>query len=335
MMHSRDSLLEWAMPCGTWFGHRVRASVLFLVVPIILGIQVWDFRLAVIFGLFLAIAVLIHEIALLFAIRISGGEVREMLMWPLGGVPRMAGSGLSPAPVASVIAALVSAAVSVLCLPSLLARGSDWSFLNPMVLPVHEIAGNIEFDLLSLFFFVNWIVLLVNLLPAQPLDGGRVLDSVVVNRVGAIVGRQVVARIGMAVGVGVILSALLLENVWFCAIGAVLVGYNLREAMRLQVAESFDDSFMGYDFSQGYTSLERSTMQGDETPRSPGLFHKWTERRRQRRAERQRAKAEQADRQLDSLLEKVHTYGIDSLTDAERRTLRRVSARYRGRTDGT
>lgn len=322
------------MPCGTWFGHRVRASVLFFLVPAILGIQVWDFRFAIIFGLFLAIAVLIHEVALLFAIRISGGEVREMLMWPLGGVPRMAGSGLSPAPVASVIAALVSAAVSVLCIPTLLSRGADWSFLNPMLLPVHEVAGNVEYDLLSLFFFVNWIVLLVNLLPAQPLDGGRVLDSLVVNRAGAVVGRQVVARIGMAVGVGVILSALLLENVWFCAIGAVLVGYNLRESLRLQVAESFDDSFMGYDFSQGYTSLERSTTQSEET-RAPGFFQQWSERRRQRRADRQRAKAEQADRQLDTLLEKVHTYGIDSLTDSERRTLRRVSARFRGRTDGT
>lgn len=333
MMHSHDSVLEWAMPCGTWFGHRIRASALFLLVPAILGIQLWDLRLAVVVGLLLAAAVLIHELALLIATRLAGSEVRDLFLWPLGGVPRLANSPGSPPPVASAIAALVSAAVSVVCLAVLLQGDLDLSLLNPFHLPVSRISGELEYDLLSLFFFVNWVILIVNLIPAQPLDGGRVLDSLVVSRVGMTVGRPMVARIGMAIGVGMILSALLLMSVWLCAIGAVLVGYNLRESMRHQAAENFDDSFMGYDFSQGYTSLERSAAD-EAIPASPGLVQRWRERRRKRRENRLREKAERAEQELDALLEKVHTYGIDSLTDSERRTLRRVSARYRGKSEG-
>ena len=318
------------MPCGTWFGHRVRMSALFLVVPVILGMQVWNLRLALLVGLFLMAAVLIHEIALLCAIRLSGGEVRELFLWPLGGVPRMGSTSIPPAPVASVIAALVSAAVAVMCLPALMrAETIDWSILNPLVLPVEEVAGNIEYDMLALFFFANWLVLLVNLIPAQPLDGGRVVETMVISRTGTTMGKQIVTRVGMAVGLVMIFSALLLQSVWLCALGALLAGYNLRESMRHQSAENFDDSFMGYDFSQGYTSLERSNASESES--SPSLIKRWMERRKARREVRLREKAERAERDLDALLAKVHNYGIDSLTDSERRTLRRVSARYRGR----
>ena len=91
-----------------------------------------------------------------------------------------------------------------------------------------------------------------------------------------------------------------------------------------------EDSLFGYDFSQGYTSLEKSVP--PESASKPGLIQRWLLRRRTLRDERQRAKAEEAERELDFLLAKVHTYGIDSLTDSERRILKRASARYKGRT---
>jgi hypothetical protein len=136
-------------------------------------------------------------------------------------------------------------------------------------------------------------------------------------------------RVGTAVGLLAIVAALGLESVWLCALGAGLLAFNLRESHRQLMAESFDESFMGYDFSQGYTSLERSVPV--ETEVRPGVLRRWLTRRRAVREERSRVRAEEAERELDLLLAKVHTFGIDSLTDTERRTLKRASARYRGR----
>ena len=103
---------------------------------------------------------------------------------------------------------------------------------------------------------------------------------------------------------------------------------NLQESFQLRASEGYDDSFMGYDFSQGYTSLDR----GDDHPlpaRRPSLWRRWREQRRAEKFLREQEQEAEAEKQLDLLLEKVHSEGIDSLSDAERRLLDHVSARYR------
>ena len=198
------------------------------------------------------------------------------------------------------------------------------------MLPATDLDKEFGFGLRALFVYANWILAVANLLPAAPLDGGRILEVILTGRFGQSLGQQTLYRAGMSVGFCVIIGALLAESVWFCALGAGLFAFNLRESLRQQIAENFDESFMGYDFSQGYTSLERSVPTEMEV--KPGLLQRWLSRRRMHREERQRNKAIEAERELDFLLAKVHTYGINSLTDSERRTLKRASARYRDRT---
>ena len=91
-----------------------------------------------------------------------------------------------------------------------------------------------------------------------------------------------------------------------------------------------EDEVFGYDFSQGYTSLERST---EVTPPRPGMFSRWLQAMRESRTRRRRAQEAAEDRQVDDILSRLHRDGYDSLTPAERALLKRVSARYRGRAD--
>ncbi|MBA3314071.1 MAG: M50 family metallopeptidase [Planctomycetaceae bacterium] len=329
-MQYRDSLYDWAFPCGTWFGIRVRFSPLFLLVPIVLGIQRWDARLAALVGLCLVASVLLHELAHVFAIRLTGGVVNETLLWPLGGLTRVSLVSPSAAPVATALAGpLMSLLIGVICLSGLMRADIHWKLLDPLSLPETNLETEFGRGLLAIFFYTNWLLVAANILPALPFDGGRVLDLVLSNRFGPSLGQQTTLRAGIFVGCSVIVAALLSESVWLCALGAGVVAFNLRDSLRHQIADNFDESFMGYDFSQGYTSLERSVPA--ETEVRPGLFQRWLARRRACREERQRMRALEAERELDFLLAKVHTYGINSLTDSERRTLKRASTRYRGR----
>jgi stage IV sporulation protein FB len=91
-----------------------------------------------------------------------------------------------------------------------------------------------------------------------------------------------------------------------------------------------EDSPFGYDFSQGYTSLER-----DQPPpprrRQPNVWQRWRQRRAQRKQQLQDEQRELEERRMDELLEKVQRLGLQGLTDEERRFLTRVSAKYRNR----
>ena len=101
---------------------------------------------------------------------------------------------------------------------------------------------------------------------------------------------------------------------------------SLVEWFQMRTADTLDDSFMGYDFSQGYTSLERSTKPNQPAGRRRrGWLESWRERRRTLKEQRARLHAEQAQQQLDEILAKVHLNGISSLTDAERRQLIRAA----------
>ncbi len=85
-----------------------------------------------------------------------------------------------------------------------------------------------------------------------------------------------------------------------------------------------------YDFSQGYTSLERDRPAAPSTRRT-GWWQRWSQRRAARKLLREAEQREAEEKRFDQLLEKVHREGMAALTDEERRFMNRVSDRYRNR----
>ncbi len=92
-----------------------------------------------------------------------------------------------------------------------------------------------------------------------------------------------------------------------------------------------EDSLLGYDFSQGYTSLERDQPAPRKRRPRENVWQRWWRRRAQRKLQRQQEQREADERRMDQLLEKVQRDGLQSLTDEERRFLKRVSDKYRNR----
>jgi Zn-dependent protease/predicted transcriptional regulator len=124
-------------------------------VPYILG-------LIATLGLF--ISVVIHELGHAMAARVYGVKTREITLWLLGGVaqleqmPRTRG--------AEAVIAIAGPVVSV-------ALAGLFGLLRGLV-PPEAITGQF---LVSYLAFINLALALFNLLPALPLDGGRILRS--------------------------------------------------------------------------------------------------------------------------------------------------------------
>ena len=118
------------------------------------------------FALFLALGV--HELAHLAAAKLTRVDIAEIRLMPFGGSARIENPyRLSPA---QLIPTALAGPAANLALAVLLAALAQWGVLNP-VRTVELIAPNL-------------ILTLFNLIPALPLDGGRILYAVLQRPLG-------------------------------------------------------------------------------------------------------------------------------------------------------
>ena len=133
------------------------------------------------------LALLLHETGHLLTARGLGHRVRSLELWPFGAALAMdlgTGSrGALPVALAGPLCNLAAAAMSLLLL---------------RLLPPTE-------GVMEPFFLVNLSLAAVNLLPAEPLDGGRALSSLLSRSLGARRARRLTAWTGLLLG-GALLS---------------------------------------------------------------------------------------------------------------------------------
>ncbi len=181
-------------------------------------------------ALLLFASILAHEFGHALVARRHGIEVEEIDLWLLGGVSRLRGEAHDPSDelryalagpaVTAVIAACFG--VALLALPS----------STPAI-----IRALVEYQVL-----INGLILVFNLLPAFPLDGGRVLRSLLWRRSGDI-GRSTETAAGVGRGFGMVmifLGALEFlsgapEGLWLALIGFFLVMASGQQAVGAQV----------------------------------------------------------------------------------------------------
>lgn len=308
---------------------------MFLLIVPAFCVHLGQVRTGLVFALVLFVSVLLHEFMHILAARMTGGDGNEVQVTPFGGLamchpaPTFSSQMWTPAggPLSNLVLCIATAV-------PLWQLGKLTDVLNPFIFPDVELAGE---DLLPgmmvLVFKANWLLVLINLIPVHPLDGGRILLTWLTWRMDGHRSRDIYSKVGSGAGALIILAGLLASSPFAMLLGTVVLVSNIYEMFQLsaQTAEA-DESFLGYDFSQGYTSLERGYDGDEDIPaddHETGLIDRWkTQREEKRRQKEEQAEKEMAE-QLDVLLDKLHKHGEDALTPTEKRQLKEISARMR------
>lgn len=178
-------------------------------------------------------------------------------------------------------------------------------------------------------FWLNWFLLLLNLLPGFPLDGGRMLQALLWWRGDYRQATLAAIFAGFVVMVVIGLFAVVVNEL--LPFGLAIFIYMTCRQQWFVLETGGEEATLGYDFSQGYTSLERDQPTAPVRRRRPNFIQRWLQRRAQRKQQQETETREAEERRMDELLEKVQQHGLQALTDEERRFLTRVSARYRNR----
>ncbi len=183
--------------------------------------------------------------------------------------------------------------------------------------------------ILAQFFLVNWFLFCINLLPAFPLDGARLFQSWRWKHGEFRQATATTAYVGFLIMLVVGVYAIAVNDILPAGLAAIIFVQCSHQLVLLdRTAEEMPP--LGYDFSEGFTSLER-----EEAPPPPPPKLTWLQRIRQRRLaarlQREQQQRESEERRLDELLDKILHQGRQSLTDEELRFLTRVSNRYPNR----
>lgn len=219
----------------------------FVVLAAGAGVQGTVYALGLIAAVFACIV--LHELGHALTARHFGYQTRDITLLPIGGVARFREFPDSPVQeiIVAVAGPLVNAAIAAVLLVVLFGIGAV-RILQPE--GYVELTGTAAGFLASLLF-INVAIVLFNLLPAFPMDGGRVFRAMLSMKTDRVKATNIAAGMGQFMAI-LFAVAGLFWNPWlllialflFVAAGGEAQQVHLREAIRhVTVADAMQGEF--------------------------------------------------------------------------------------------
>ena len=329
--------MSWSIPLVRISGIVVRIHVLFLAFvlvmlmksmsytdPISTALPMTAIGLAVLFVIILA-----HEFGHCIACRMHGGSADEILMWPLGGLASCVPQHRAKAHLWTAIGGpLVNVGLIAVLTPWIGVMYGQWFGLAiPNPLDLQRILNKPEDGewanfVLLLTNYLAWALLLFNLIPVFPLDGGRILQALLWKRMGYTTSMRAACRTGLIGAIVIGLAGLVVDSTMILMV-ALFSGVVCFSSLKQLDAER---DFLGFDPDPGeLASMEAELEEADAAP--PRSESKT-------RAASAKVAASNAtaasDSELDRILAKIGKSGIESLSASERIALQKATDEKRG-----
>ncbi len=242
--HGCDMTGSRSLPLLRVFGIRVGVNYSWFLVLFLVIFILWDslnatlnasettvYVVAVVTAVTFFASILLHELGHALAARREGIEVAGIDLFLFGGVMKMSRDTDSPGAEFRVAAAgpAVTLAIIVLATAAALALAGGSSFYDAARLSGDPSATPVEV-VISLVVSMNVVLLLFNLVPAFPLDGGRIARAVAWKVTGdRNRATRLAARVGIgfgwllvALGIWIAVTGSAFDGIWFAALGWLL-----------------------------------------------------------------------------------------------------------------
>lgn len=190
--------MSWSLNIGTVAGTAIRVHVTFLLLLAwIFGIDyiagglqaAWN---GLVFIVLLFLCVLLHEFGHIFTARAFGIRTPDVILLPIGGVSRLERIPEQPRQefLVTIAGPMVNVAIALILV-----------FIGGANLSAERLAalGSADVSMIDRLAAVNLFLAIFNLIPAFPMDGGRVLRALLATKLGYVRATEVAATIGQGV----------------------------------------------------------------------------------------------------------------------------------------
>jgi len=187
--------MSWSINIGSIAGTAIRIHITFLLLLAFFFLQGWaagdvnEGVNSVVFVVLVFACVLAHEFGHIFMARAFGVETPDVTLLPIGGVARLARIPEKPSQefLIAIAGPLVNVAIAVVLMAVTTTHLSASHFAameNPKLSMIDRLAE------------LNLFLAAFNMIPAFPMDGGRVLRALLAIRLGHVRATEIAATIG-------------------------------------------------------------------------------------------------------------------------------------------
>ena len=253
--------MRWSLNLGSIAGTAIRIHITFLLFLLWLGTVFYQKGGAeaawqgTIFILLIFLCVLLHELGHVFAARHYGVKTRDVTLWPFGGIASM--ERMPDKPSEELIVAVAGPAVNV----------TIAAMLFMLVRPHLDVETLPKIDDPSVSLTVkvlgaNIVLVVFNMIPAFPMDGGRVLRALLAMRMGNVRATEMAARIGQ--GFAIVFGVLgIFYNPMLLIIAAFVFLAASSEATQAQIRAVTQDALVTDAMITDFQSLPITATAGD------------------------------------------------------------------------
>jgi stage IV sporulation protein FB len=187
--------MRYTLYAGSYFGIPVRIHFTFPLILLVFGAEAWrvggpvEAARAVVLILAVFVCVVLHEFGHSLQVRRYGIRVRDVVLLPIGGMARA--ERIPEKPWQEIVVAISGPAVNFV--------------LAAVVYGIVKISGrplDLESDLLTNLLVINLVLGAFNLIPAYPMDGGRILRGILALRLPYLRATRWAKNIGQMIALG-------------------------------------------------------------------------------------------------------------------------------------